>query len=81
MHEVYKNGAADKDGRLQPGDRIVSVNGTAFSDLTHEEALRILRSSQDRVSNPPLLGSINHNMSPENEKYLYIVTIESSLGL
>ncbi len=51
VHEVYKNGAADKDGRLQPGDKIVSVNGTAFNDLTHEEALRILRSSHDKVIN------------------------------
>jgi C-terminal processing protease CtpA/Prc len=54
VHEVYKNGAADKDGRLQPGDRIVSVNGTAFNDLTHEEALRILRSSQDKVGSVQL---------------------------
>ncbi len=60
VHEVYKNGAADKDGRLQPGDKIVSVNGTAFNDLTHEEALRILRSSHDKVINLLILWSVKY---------------------
>jgi hypothetical protein len=31
------------------GDRILSVNGTAFNKLTFEDALRILRASQDNV--------------------------------
>ena len=50
VHEVYKDGAADKDGRLKPGDRIVSVNGTAFNELTHTDALRILRTAKDKVA-------------------------------
>ena len=49
IHEIYENGAADKDGRLKPGDRIVSVNGTTFNHMTHSEALRILRSIQEKV--------------------------------
>ena len=36
MHEVHKDGAADKDGRLKPGDYIVSVDGKAMQDCSHK---------------------------------------------
>ena len=49
VHEVYKNGAAEKDGRIQPGDFIVSVDGKAFKECTHKEALQSLRFTKDRV--------------------------------
>ena len=49
VHEVYKDGAADKDGRIKPGDFIVSVDGKAFKDCTHKDALRALRVTKDKV--------------------------------
>ena len=49
IHEIYKDGAAEKDGRLQPGDRLVSINGTELKGMAHKDALRILRSSHDKV--------------------------------
>lgn len=49
IHEIYKDGAAEKDGRLQPGDRLVSINGTELKGMSHKDALRILRSSHDKV--------------------------------
>ena len=76
VHEVYKNGAADKDGRLQPGDRIVSVNGTAFNELTHEEALRILRSSQDRVRSMNSQININHKFGSGVENHFFSLSFE-----
>ena len=49
IHEIYKNGAAEKDGRLQPGFRLISVNGVELKEKTHQEALRILRTTSDKV--------------------------------
>ena len=49
VHEVYANGAADKDGRLKPGDIIVKVNDNEFRGFTHKEALHVLRSAHDKV--------------------------------
>ena len=49
VHEVYKDGAADKDGRIKSGDFIVSVDGKAFKDCTHKEALHALRLTKDKV--------------------------------
>lgn len=34
---------AISDGRIQPGDKILAVNGTDISSLTHEEAVQFLR--------------------------------------
>ena len=55
IHEVHKDGAADKDGRLKPGDFIVSVDGKAMLECTHKDALRALRVTKDKVRNPKYL--------------------------
>ena len=49
IHEVHKDGAADKDGRLKPGDFIVSVDGKAMLECTHKDALRALRVTKEKV--------------------------------
>ena len=54
IHEVHKDGAADKDGRLKPGDFIVSVDGKAMLECTHKDALRALRVTKDKVRNSTL---------------------------
>jgi len=36
----------DRDGRLRVGDRLVSVNGIELSDMTHSEAVNVLRASK-----------------------------------
>lgn len=43
IHEVYKNGAADLDGRLKPGDQILEVNGEDLRHALHEHAIKVLR--------------------------------------
>merc|ERR1712106_1164786 len=35
IHEVYPDGAAAKDGRLKPGDQILTVNTENFKEITH----------------------------------------------
>merc|ERR1711879_16331 len=49
VHEVHKDGAADKDGRIKPGDFIISVDGKAFKDCTHKEALQALRFTKEKA--------------------------------
>ena len=49
IHEIYKDGAAEKDGRLKAGDQLVSVNGTELKGMSHKQALRVLRSANDKV--------------------------------
>ena len=49
--DVFKDGAAAKSGKLQIGDKIVSLNGiTALETLKHQDVVRIIRKNQDKVS-------------------------------
>ena len=34
---------ADRDGRIQKGDRVLSINGRSTKGVTHREALSILK--------------------------------------
>ena len=36
---------ADRDGRIQKGDRVLSINGRSTKGVTHREALSILKVS------------------------------------
>ncbi|KAI2797737.1 PDZ domain [Blomia tropicalis] len=42
---IVPGSLASRDGRLQPGDRIVSVNGKLLLGLTHEETVLLLQSA------------------------------------
>lgn len=48
--DVYPGGAAEKDGRLQPGDQILDVNGTSLKDVTHNFASQALRQTLPKAS-------------------------------
>lgn len=43
IHDIYENGAAFKDKRLTIGDQILKVNNIDLKNVTHDEALNILR--------------------------------------
>ncbi|CAG7833479.1 unnamed protein product, partial [Allacma fusca] len=49
IHEVYPDGAAAKDGRLKPGDQLLSVNNEDFQNITHNKALAALRQTPTKV--------------------------------
>lgn len=49
IHEVYKDGAAALDGRLRASDKILEVDGKSLRHVTHEEAISILRRTQNEV--------------------------------
>ncbi|KAI6234108.1 PDZ domain containing protein [Aphelenchoides fujianensis] len=49
IHEIFVDGAAAADGRLQPGDQVLEVNGTSLSGLNHDQAITILRRTPAKV--------------------------------
>lgn len=49
VHEILESGPAAKAGCLQPGDLILKVNDKETKTLTHDAALDLLRSLQDKV--------------------------------
>nr|XP_040570230.1 multiple PDZ domain protein-like isoform X3 [Lepeophtheirus salmonis] len=50
VYEIYGNGAAEKDGRLRIGDRLVSVNGVQCKTLTNAGANKLIRSNMEKVT-------------------------------
>ena len=44
-----------QDGRIEPGDMILEVNGVSFEDMTNDEAVQTLRSAAQRP------GSVSHH--------------------
>ncbi|XP_029004290.1 disks large homolog 4-like isoform X6 [Betta splendens] len=47
--KIIEGGAAHKDGRLQIGDKLVTVNSSCLEEVTHEEAVAALKSTPDVV--------------------------------
>ncbi|XP_058507970.1 par-3 family cell polarity regulator beta a isoform X2 [Solea solea] len=50
VKNILPRGAAVKDGRLQPGDRILEVNGVDMSGRSQEELVAMLRSTKQGES-------------------------------
>jgi len=40
---VLYRGAVAQDGRIEPGDMILEVNGVSFENMTNDDAVRMLR--------------------------------------
>ncbi|XP_072231804.1 disks large homolog 2 isoform X7 [Leuresthes tenuis] len=47
--KIIDGGAAQKDGRLQVGDRLLMVNNCSLEEVSHEEAVVILKNTSDVV--------------------------------
>jgi C-terminal processing protease CtpA/Prc len=43
VHRVLLHSIADKEGSIQRGDRILSINGRSMRGLTHRESLAVLK--------------------------------------
>lgn len=50
VKNILQRGAAVKDGRLQPGDRILEVNGVDMTERSQEELVAMLRSTKQGES-------------------------------
>ncbi|VDM24255.1 unnamed protein product [Hydatigera taeniaeformis] len=42
---IMKGGAVAQDGRIEPGDMILEVNGISFEDMSNDDAVRTLHLS------------------------------------
>ncbi|KAK3923176.1 Pro-interleukin-16 [Frankliniella fusca] len=49
VHKVLTGSPAERDGRLQKGDRILSINGRNMKGVTHRESLAILKAPRPEV--------------------------------
>ena len=49
VHRVIPSGLADRDGRIQRGDRLISVNGRVLKDVSHTQALGLLKTKRRDV--------------------------------
>lgn len=49
VHRVLTHSIADKDGRVQRGDRILSINGRSTRNLTHRESMAVLKQPRSEV--------------------------------
>nr|XP_027194848.1 disks large 1 tumor suppressor protein-like [Dermatophagoides pteronyssinus] len=47
--KIMDKGAAALDGRLECGDRLVAVNDNYLENVTHEDAVAVLKSTSDHV--------------------------------
>uniref|UniRef100_A0A672N3F9 Disks large homolog 2-like n=1 Tax=Sinocyclocheilus grahami TaxID=75366 RepID=A0A672N3F9_SINGR len=80
--KVIDGGAAQKDGRLHVGDRLLMVNNYTLEEVTHEEAVAILKNTSDVVylkvgkpssvylSDPYGPPDITHSFSPAMENHI-----------
>ncbi|XP_075404803.1 disks large homolog 2 isoform X7 [Tenrec ecaudatus] len=80
--KIIEGGAAQKDGRLQVGDRLLMVNNYSLEEVTHEEAVAILKNTSDvvylKVGKPTTIymtdpygpPDITHSYSPPMENHL-----------
>lgn len=49
VHEVSKGSAAERDGRIRPGDRITHLDGTRVANLSNTETMALLKTTGDAV--------------------------------
>uniref|UniRef100_A0A3B4Z5B5 Discs large MAGUK scaffold protein 2 n=1 Tax=Stegastes partitus TaxID=144197 RepID=A0A3B4Z5B5_9TELE len=80
--KIIDGGAAQKDGRLQVGDRLLMVNNYSLEEVSHEEAVAILKNTLDVVylkvgkptnvylSDPYGPPDITHSFSPAMENHI-----------
>ncbi|ESO09358.1 hypothetical protein HELRODRAFT_73781, partial [Helobdella robusta] len=47
--KLTNGGAAQESGMIEAGDRLISVNDIPLTNVTHEEAVAILKSTKDKV--------------------------------
>lgn len=80
--KIIDGGAAQKDCRLQVGDRLLMVNNYTLEEVTHEEAVAILKNTADVVylkvgkptsvylSDPYGPPDITHSFSPAMDNHI-----------
>uniref|UniRef100_A0A3B3DRU6 Discs, large homolog 2 (Drosophila) n=1 Tax=Oryzias melastigma TaxID=30732 RepID=A0A3B3DRU6_ORYME len=77
--KIIDGGAAQKEGRLHVGDRLLMVNNCSVEEVSHEDAVTILKNTSDEVflkvgkptqvflSDPYGLSNVKRSFSPTME--------------
>ncbi|XP_076022160.1 tyrosine-protein phosphatase non-receptor type 13 [Genypterus blacodes] len=71
---IVPDGPADKDGRIKPGGRLISLNKISLEGVTFSDAVAILQSSPDEVE---LIVSQPKHLLKDSKSFLS----QSTLGL
>lgn len=69
VHKVIAGSLADRDGRIQKGDRVLSINGRSTKGVTHREALSILKAPRAEVV---LVLSRSRSVTPAERQYDFV---------
>ncbi|CAL1298392.1 unnamed protein product [Larinioides sclopetarius] len=67
IHSVVPNGAADLDGRIKPGDKLLEVDGEPLENLSYQEVVTKLRETQQVAHLVLEKGDIIETTLAENE--------------
>ncbi|XP_057215875.1 tyrosine-protein phosphatase non-receptor type 13 isoform X2 [Triplophysa rosa] len=72
---VIPKGAADLDGRIKKGDRVVAVNGKGLEGATHKQAVDVLKNTGQVVhllleKGQPLLDTLHAPLTPQSTSEL-----------
>ncbi|XP_022095169.1 disks large homolog 1-like isoform X2 [Acanthaster planci] len=62
--KIIDGGAAQQDGNLQVGDKIIAVGNHKLEDVTHEEAVAVLKDTSDIVLLTVVKGAVTNYPSP-----------------
>ncbi|XP_043929903.1 synaptojanin-2-binding protein [Protopterus annectens] len=66
--KIREDGAAAMDGRLEEGDKILSINGIELNNMTHQEAVNLFRTAGEHVTLQVLKREQNHMNGPSGYK-------------
>ncbi|KAM9728286.1 disks large homolog 2 isoform 15-T16 [Menidia menidia] len=81
--KVIEGGAAQKDGRLQVGDRLLMVNNCSLEEVSHEEAVVILKNTSDVVFvkvGKPSSVYLSDSYGPPDVTHSFLPTMENHVS-
>ncbi|KAL7989702.1 hypothetical protein Chor_012368, partial [Crotalus horridus] len=68
---VIPGGDCHKDGRLRPGDQLVSVDGESLIGINYEEARNLINRTQPRSNTSWEITFIRHDSSPDEVENMH----------
>ncbi|CEF68708.1 Discs large homolog 1-like protein [Strongyloides ratti] len=83
---IIEGGAASLDGRIKVGDKIISVDGVSLQNVSHDFAVKTLKSTGNKVtlrycSNNSLVTQSYNSCSTENNQPRSLTLIKNNQGL